>query len=404
MLPSIQGPETSMDHGQLWHDLMRYIRKTRNYHNPLRCPPRAWWLCILLIGCEGKSTVPEKPTPPPVPVVAGVVQPKTMPVRLRVFGHVEAQATVTVKARVDGPIRKVQVREGQEVEVGTPLFELDPRPFEILERQAEANLARDRAKLDNARQEERRQQELVRQKLVSQEQYEQIRTERQAAEATLRADEAMLEQAKLQLEYCRITSPIRGRVGSLLTHQGNLVKANDTALLVINQITPIDVGFAVPEPYLGTIKSRQSQGPLLVEASLPQTDQPPLQGQLSFIDNAVDDSTGTIRLKAQFRNEQQLLWPGQFVAVTLTLYEQPEALVIPASALQTGPKGHFVFVLKDEDSVALREVRVDRTDESEAVIAQGLQAGERLILEGQSRLANGSKVKIKNAGPSPIQP
>lgn len=383
---------------------MTYTRNIRNYLNNYPRPPWVWWLCLLLVGCEGKSSVPEKPAPPPVPVVAGVVQQKPMPVRLRVFGHVEAQATVTVKARVDGHIRKVQVREGQEVEVGTPLFELDPRPFEILERQAEANLARDRAKLDNARQEERRQQELVRQKLVSQEQYEQIRTDRQAAEATVRADEAILEQAKLQLEYCRISSPIRGRVGALPAHLGNLVKANDTALLVINQISPIDVGFAVPEPYLNTIKRRQFQRPLQVETSLPQTDQPPLQGQLSFIDNAVDDATGTIRLKAQFRNEQQLLWPGQFVAVTLSLYEQPEALVIPASALQTGPKGHFVFVLKDDESVALREVQVDRTDEREAVIAQGLQAGERLILEGQSRLANGSKVKIKNAKTAPVQP
>lgn len=337
-----------------------------------------------------------KDAPPPVPVVASAAVKKTMPLEVSAIGNVETIATVAVKSRVDGQIVGVYFKDGQDLTRGQILFRIDPRPFEAALKQAQATLARDRAQLDYARSQERRYQDLVEKHFVSKEAYAQVRTNLEAAAATVQADEAAVENAKLQLAYTEIRSPIAGRAGKILVQQGNLVKANDTnPLVIINQMSPIYVSFAVPEQYLPEIRQREAQAPLTVRAAPPEASPSPETGTLAFIDNAVDPATGTIKLKASFDNRDRALWPGQFVNVVLTLGEQPDAVIVPSQALQTGPRGQYVFVIKPDSTVELREVVVDRTRGGETVIGRGLAPGERVVTDGQSRLVPGAKVIVK---------
>src|SRR5262245_36138993 len=263
---------------------------------------------------------------PAVPVTVALVQQQTVPVRLHAIGTVEAYASVAVKARVDGQIQEVNFREGQPVKKGEVLFRIDPRPFEAALRQAEANALRDRAARDHQVAQEKRYQELLDKNFISKDAYAQIRTNAATAEATAKASQAALENARLNLEYCTIRSPLDGYVGRVLLQAGNMVRANDVnPLLVINQVRPIYVNFAVPEQNLPEVRQYMAKSPLAVDVNQPDSNAPRPTGRLIFIDNAVDPSTGTIRLRAQFDNADAALWPGQFVNVSLRLYEQPDA-------------------------------------------------------------------------------
>ena len=338
-----------------------------------------------------------KPTKaaPAIPVSIATVAQQTVAVRIRAIGNVEAYSTVALKARVDGQIVEVNFKEGQEVKKGAALFKIDPRPFEATLRQAEANLMRDTAQKEQARSQERRYQELLQKNFVSKEAYAQIRTNADTAEAVALGSKAAVENAKLQLEYCTIRSPIDGFVGKVMLQIGNMAKANDTnSLVIINQVRPIYVNFAVPEQRLSVIRSLMAKGKLSVEARPPDSNKAAATGTLSFVDNAVDTTTGTIRLKAVFPNADKALWPGQFVSADLKLYDQTDALVVPTQAVQTGPNGQFVFVVSPDMTTVVRAVEVERSDGADAIIAKGLHKGEQVVVKGQLRLAPGAKVTI----------
>jgi multidrug efflux system membrane fusion protein len=353
---------------------------------------------VFLFSCSKKSSGP--PLRPPVPVTAAAVVQKTVPVQIRAIGNVEAYSTISVKSQIEGVLTRIHFKEGQDVNKGDLLFTIDPRPYEAALKQAEANLVKDTAQLENARVEVNRYAELVKKGYVAQEQYDQIRTNAAALGATVNADKAMVENARLQLKYCFIYSPITGRTGNLVSNQGNLIKANaDNPMVTINQIQPIYVTFSVPEQYLNDIKKYMAARKLNVEAfiSKAKEDVRPEQGVLTFIDNTVDTTTGTIKLKGIFTNKGKRLWPGQFVDVLLTLTMQPNAIVIPSQAVQAGQSGVYVFVVKSDLTVESRPVVVDRSLDGESVIEKGLQPGEKVVTDGQLRLVPGAKVEIKTS-------
>jgi membrane fusion protein, multidrug efflux system len=337
--------------------------------------------------------------PPAVPVTVAPVAQETVPIELRAIGNVEAYSTVALKARVDGQIVEVNFREGAPVKKGDVLFRIDPRPYEAALRQAEANALRDVAARNQARSQDRRYQDLLDKNFVSKEAYAQIRTNAETAEAVAKASQAALENARLNLEYCTIHSPLDGYVGKVLLQAGNLVKANDVnPLLVINQVRPVYVNFAVPEQNLPEVRKYMAADPLMVEVLPTDAGQKRVEGRLIFIDNAVDPTTGTIRLRAQFDNADAALWPGQFVNVSVRLYEQADALVVPAQAVQTGPEGQYVYVVGDDLLADLRRIKVQRIDGERAIVASGLAKGDRVVTRGQLRL--GPKMKVQLAKPS----
>jgi multidrug efflux system membrane fusion protein len=332
-----------------------------------------------------------------VPVLVATAEQKAIPLQIAAVGNVEPYSTVAVKSQVTGVLTEAHFKEGQTVKKGQRLFTIDPRPFEAAVKQAEANLARDAAQLQNAREQARRYAELLKKQYVSQEQYDQIRTNADALEAVVDADRAALENAKVQLSYCYIYSPIDGQVGSLLVNEGNLVRVNDAApLVIINQVTPINVTFSVPEQHLADIRRHMSAGKLNVAARFPSDEGRPEQGNLAFVDNTVDRTTGTIKLKAEFRNAERRLWPGQFINVALTLSTQADAIVVPSEAIQVGPEGQHVFVVKPDNRVEVRPVTVSRTSEGEAIIEKGLRTGEQVVREGQFLLGPSSRIEVKN--------
>jgi len=344
---------------------------------------------------SGRPDGAAKASQPPVPVTVARVTQQPVPVRIQAVGSAEAYATVAVKARVDGQIVDVRFREGQEVKAGSVLFNIDPRPFETALKQAEANHQRDLAQQAQAQRQEARYLELFEKNFVSKEAYAQYKTAAETAAAAVLASKAALDNAKLQLEYTTIRAPIDGYTGRIQIQKGNLVKANDaTPLVVLNQVHPINVSFAVPEQALPVVRKHLAAGPLEVEATPPDAGAPAV-GKLVFVDNAVDTATGTIKLKAVFENRQDALWPGQFVTVSLKLYEDKNALTVPSRAVQTGPNGQYVFVIKDDMSVEIRPVTVQRTAEDLSVIATGVSRGERVVTQGQLRLAPGAKVVVK---------
>ena len=338
---------------------------------------------------------------PGIPVVVTAVQEQLVPLKVQAIGNVEVQASVAVKSRVDGQITKVMFSDGQNVTKGQPLFEIDPRPFQAALQQAEANLARDNALLDRARAQEERYKDLLQKGFVSQDAYAQFRTNVDTAMAVVRANQAAVENARVQLEYTAIRSPITGTAGKILIQQGNLVKANDSvSLVVINQLAPIYVSFAVPEQYLGAIRKYMAKGKLNVEAVPTGSDTggtaaPAAKGTLAFVDNTIDTATGTVRLRASFPNADKALWPGQFVSTSITLDEQHNAMVLPSQAVQTGPKGQYVYVVKG-NVAEMREIAVERVDGAQTLVAKGLAAGEQVVTAGQSRLVPGIKVSVKS--------
>jgi multidrug efflux system membrane fusion protein len=360
-------------------------------------------IALVLNGCSNKDTpaateVKPAKSAPAAPVIVAEVTRQTMPLRVQAIGNVEPFATVAVKARVDGQIVDAPFRDGQDVVKGQTLFQIDARPLQALLKQAQANLLRDKAQLERARAQEVRYRDLLAKNFVSQDAYAQFRTNVETAEATVSSDEAAVETAKLQFEYATIRSPINGRTGKIMIQLGNMVKANDTnPLVVINQISPIYLNFAVPEQYLGAIRAAMAKHTLKVEASLTDSSgASAANGELAFIDNAVDTTTGTVKLRAAFPNQDKLLWPGQFATANLTLGEQQDAIVVPSQAVQTGPKGQFVFVVKTDLTAEQRPVVVERVEGAHTVISKGLAPGEKVVTIGQSRLGPGIKVAPKS--------
>jgi multidrug efflux system membrane fusion protein len=348
-------------------------------------------LLVLLASCSsGKA----KQAPRVVPVVAETANQKDVPLQLKTIGNVEAYNAVTVKALVGGEIAGVFFKEGQDVRKGDLLFKIDARPYEAALRQAQASLARDLAQAKNAEEQAKRYAILVQKDYVSRDQYDQLRANADALAASVEADRANEENAKLQLDYCTIKSPINGRAGSVLVNVGNVIKANDVSLTTINQIIPIYVTFSLPEQNLADVKKHAAAGDLEVEVFIPG-DARSAQGALTFIDNAVDKSTGTIKLKGSFANNDRRLWPGQFVDVILTLTTERNRVVVPSQAIQTGQQGQYVYVIKDDMSADLRNVTVGRTFQNVTIIDKGVSPGEQIVTDGQLRLTPGSKVEIK---------
>jgi multidrug efflux system membrane fusion protein len=354
-------------------------------------------VCLVLaalLACKQKSTQAAGPTKrPPVPVAVAAVIQRTIPVEVRAIGNVEAYSTIGVKALVNGQLTHVFFTEGDYVHKGQPIFEIDPRPFEDAVRQAEANLAKDAANAANAKADASRYGALLKAGVVAPQDYDLKEATYKALEATLQADRTAIEDARLQVEYCHITSPIDGRTGSIMVKEGNIIKANDVPLVNINQIHPIYVSFSVPEAEFPAINKRMSEH-LPVRATISGDAGSPVQGTLTFADNMVDQTTGTIRLKATFENTDNRLWPGQFVDAVLTVTTQPNAILVPSQAVQTGQNGQFVFVVKPDKKVEMRVVSLGRTVGNEVALSSGVQAGEIVVTDGQSRLVPGAEVQV----------
>ena len=351
---------------------------------------------VLIPGCSSQKAQSAPSIAVPV-MVASAVE-KTVPVELRAIGNVQAYNTVQVKTQVPGELTGVFFKEGDDVKRGQLLFTLDPRPLESDLKRLQGTLARDQAEAANARAQATRYAKLMEEGVVAREQYDQYRTQAEAMEAVAQSDKSAVETARLQLAYTKIFAPLAGRTGSLLVHRGNIVKENDdkSVLVAINQLTPIYVEFAVPERYLPQVKAQTSAGKLKVQAVAPG-EATPEEGTLTFVDNTVDQTTGTIRMKGTFANPSRRLWPGQFVDVVLRLSERPNAVLVPTPAVQTGQQGQFVFVIKSDMTAEQRPVKAGQAVEGSTIIEQGVQAGERVVTDGQLRLVPGSRVEIREA-------
>jgi multidrug efflux system membrane fusion protein len=355
------------------------------------------FLLLLVVGCDSKDAVQAaRPQPAGAPVRIATVASRTMPVELQAIGNVEAISTVSIKAQISGQLMRVHFKEGDFVKKGQLLFTIDRAPFEAALRQAEGTLARDEAQALNSKLDAERYQGLGKQGVASKQQVDAAAAAANAMAATVAADKAAVETAKINLEYTSIYSPINGRTGSVGVKEGNLVKANDVPILVtINQIEPIYVGFAIPEQQLAELKQYSNTKSLKVDAA-PQGSSQHFQGRLTFIDNSVDLTTGTIKLKATFDNAAHVLWPGQFADVKLTLKSQPNAVVVPTAALQTSQNGTYVYVVNQDLTAQPQPVKVGWNVGEDTVIASGLQPGQRVVTDGQLRLTPGAKVDIKS--------
>ena len=353
-------------------------------------------LLLCAAGCSNKGAVQAaKPQMPSAPVKVATVASRTMPVALQAIGNVEAISTVTIKAQISGQLVGVHFKEGDFVKKGQLLFTIERPPFEAALRQAEGTLAKDEAQSLNAKLDAERYEGLGKQGVVSKQQVDAAGAAANAMAATVAADKAAVETAKINLEYTSIYSPIDGRTGVIGVKEGNLVKANDVPILVtINQIEPIYISFAIPEQQLADLKQTSNLQSLKVDAA-PQGSTQHFQGRLTFIDNSVDLTTGTIKLKGTFENAARILWPGQFVDVSLTLKSQPNAIVVPTAALQTSQSGTFVYVIGQDLTVQPQPVKIGWNVGDDTVIASGLQPGQRVVTDGQLRLTPGAKVDIK---------
>jgi len=381
-------------------------------------------LILLLAGCSSeKAAAVAQQQAPAAPVLVSKAMLKSVPIEIQSVGNAEAYSSVSVKSQVGGELTVVDFKEGTDVRKGDRLFVIDPRPYESQVAQAEATLAKDKAQLQAAQanlskeiaQEEfaqaqaKRYSELLQKGLLAPDSAEQINAQAKAAseavradraeidsmQANIAADQAALDRAKLQLEYCTIRSPIDGRTGQLMVKQGNVVKATDVELVTINQLHPIYVTFTVPEINLPLIKARMAAGKVSVVVYLQGQDEAVETGTLTFVENIVDSATGTIRLKALFDNRADKLWPGQFVRVVVRSNDSSNSIVVPVTAVQTRQDGKFVFVVKPDMTVEARAVLTGRTIERDVVIEKGLSEGESVVTTGQLRLVPGSRIQIK---------
>jgi membrane fusion protein, multidrug efflux system len=354
-------------------------------------------LAALGAACR-KDAPPPRPT---VPVTVAPVEQRSVPQEISAIGTVTPIQTVAVRAQVSATLLKVAFQEGDEVQPGQLLFQLDSRPFQAALDQVLANLAKDHAQLVNARQEVTRYRQLVQNDLATQEQLDQFQANADAAQAAVTADSAAVQTARLNLEYTTIRAQIAGRTGSLLLREGNLVPVNGaTPLVVVNQIRPIAISFSVPQKYLDDIQHFSAQGHLAVEIRAADDTTAVQRGTLSFINNQVDTATGTIQLKATFANADRKLWPGEFVAARLVLNVERDVLTIPSQAVMTGQAGSYVYVVNPDRSVRTQDVTVGRAAGDFVVIQKGLVSGQMVVTDGQLRLVPGARVEVKGGGDS----
>jgi membrane fusion protein, multidrug efflux system len=352
-------------------------------------------MLLWLSACSTKSaeTAPNLA----VPVTVAKAVQKTVAINLTAIGTAEAYSTVSIKSQVNAILEQVHFKQGDFVKKGDLLFTLDARPFQSALAQSEANLARDQAQAELNQVQSARYQKLYDAGVAPKEQFDQMKATADSQEALVHADQAAVQSSKLQLQYCTIYSPTDGRTGALQVYPGNLVKENDVPILVvINQISPIFMDFSVPEQYLGVVKKYMSGGRLQIEAT-PYGETVSEVGYLTFVDNNVDNTTGTIKLKGTFPNDDHRLWPGQFSVVSLRLAEEEKAIVVPSQAVQTGQSGDFIFVVKSDQTVESHPVKVARQLGGESVIASGIAAGDTVVTDGQLRLIPGIKVQVKAA-------
>jgi membrane fusion protein, multidrug efflux system len=367
-------------------------------HRNFSIPVATLAIVLALSACDKKTTQAAGPAKrQPVPVTVAKVTTRTIPVELRAIGNVEAYATISVKALVAGQIMHAYFTEGDMVHKGQRLFEIDPRPSEEAVKQAEATLEKDAATAANAQADARRYEALFKAGVIARQDYELKQATFKALDASLAADRAAISNAKLQVEYCHIASPIEGRTGNVLVKEGNVVKANDVSMVNINQIHPIYVTFAIPEKEFQAIQRRMADQ-LAVIAFNTGDEAHPLRGKLTFADNSVDPATGTIRLKATFENADNRLWPGQFVNVILTIGAQTNAILVPTQAVQTGQNGQFVFVVNPDMKVEMRTVVLGHALGNEQALLSGVKPGETVVTDGQSRLVPGAEVQVAKPG------
>ncbi|MFH0782867.1 MAG: efflux RND transporter periplasmic adaptor subunit [Pseudomonadota bacterium] len=368
-------------------------------------PEKIFSILLLLVviffflgGCSNsgeKSKAENQPKKRAAPVLLGVSEQRTIPIELRAIGTVEPYATVAIKSQITGTLQRIHFKEGDDVKKGDILFSLDPRPVTAMLNQAQGALIRDRAQLDNARKELDRYANAAKKGYVSTEQAEQSETKVATLAATIRADEAAVENARLQLEFCSIYAPIDGRTGELPVAEGNVIKANaDTSMVTINQVCPIKVSFTVPGKHFGEIKKYREAGSLKVMLNGP--DGIPVTGTFSFLDNSIDQTTGTLRLKAEFANNDKNLWPGQFVEIRLALTSRPNVTVVPTQAVQVGQSGPHVFVVKDDSTVEERPIITGMSLDGVTVVESGLAPGEKVVTDGQLQLISGGKVEERS--------
>src|SRR3989442_7134190 len=370
---------------------------------------------IATIGCSSEAV---QSTPQPqsgrggggqnaaVPVTIAKAVQKRMPITIQAIGTVIAASTVSVRAQITGEMTSVSFKEGEDVEKGQVLATLDKRPFEAALQQAQATLEKDTAQAANARSQAARYQDLLQRGIATREQVDTMRTQAAALEATAAADRPSPGKANLRLTYATITAPMAGRTGLLQVHPGNLVRAQDTQPIVtINKITPVYVSFSVPEAQLPALKRFiAAQGTLPASAIAPTESGAPSTGRVNFIDNAVDPTTGTIKVKGTFPNDDRRLWPGQFVNVTVTLTSDPNAIVVPSVAVQTGQQGTYVFTVQPDQTVELRPVTVARLAGDETVVQTGVSAGDTVVTDGHLRLGPGRRIHVKNANTTRATP
>jgi multidrug efflux system membrane fusion protein len=329
-----------------------------------------------------------------VPVTVGKAAQKNIPVNLTAIGSASAHTTVSIESQVNAELEEVHIKEGQFVKKGDLLFTLDARPFEASLAQAQANLARDQSQAQLDKVQAERYKALYKAGVGTKEQYDQQQSTYEAQLAAVRADQAAVVSAQLQVSYCKIYAPVSGRTGALQVDPGNIVKADSTpALIVINQVNPIDISFSVPQQYLGEVQKFMARGRLRVEAT-PYGETRPEIGYLSFVDNSVDNTTGTVALKATFQNGDYHLWPGQYSNVLLRLAEDENATVVPTQAVQTGQNGDYIYIVKPDMTVEQRPVKVGRTVGSETVVLSGIRPGDTVVTDGQLRLIPGVKVEF----------
>lgn len=347
-------------------------------------------LLLALAACSGAAPPPPEAT---VPVSVAKVERKAVPDLLNAVGSVEAINSVAIKSLVDGQLLESHVKDGEDVKKGQLLFKIDPRPAQAALAQVNAALAKDVAARELARAQFDRYKPVAAKGFISADQMQQYLTALEAAAASVKVDQANVDAAKLAVAYTDIHAPIDGRAGRILVQAGNLVKANDTqALLTLNQLAPIFVNFAVPGQYVDRVRVAQDKGVLAVEATGDGIDNK-ISGQLSFVDNAIDPATNTVKLRASFANADERLWPGQFVNISLTLGSDADAIAVPDTAIKAGPNGSYVFVVKPDGRAEQRMVTVTRSVNGDSMIAKGLSAGETIVTDGQSRLVDGVKVK-----------
>lgn len=348
--------------------------------------------CLALSGCAKKVEKPKGR--PPAFVITAAASQQNIPVMIKAIGNMEASESVAIRTQISGELTKVAFREGQDVQQGALLFQLDPRSYQAALLKAEASLARNRIIQNNARKDYERYSQLVKEGIVTQEQAEGYRTKAESAAADVDADKAAVESARTQLSFCTIKAPISGRLGALAIDRGNVVKANDTVLVTINKLAPINASFTISEKELAAVKRQMVVGAMSVTAEVPGVPGAKEKGVVTFIDNTIDVATGTIRIKASFGNTKKLLWPGQFVNLSLTMAVLNNAVVVPSQALQTGQKGQFVFVVTKDGTAEVRPVIVGPVLQGVTVVEKGLQSGEQVVVDGQMRVVPGGKVEI----------